>query len=84
MPELAVEETYVRGAWALGRLFHSELHALAFTKELEHRAPHGRTMKEVFDTTFITNEPEAFVDQQTCNRAVGHDCSFEMTASAAN
>ena len=34
----------------------------------------GGPVEEVFHATFVTNEPETLVDQQPCNRAIGHDC----------
>jgi hypothetical protein len=34
-------------------------------------------MEEMLHTAFIADEAETLVDQQPCNRAVGHDCSFD-------
>jgi hypothetical protein len=31
-------------------------------------------VEEVLHATFVTNEPETFVNQQPSNRAIGHDC----------
>ena len=37
-------------------------------------------MKEVLDPSLIADEPETLVDEQTCNRAVRHDWSFDEEA----
>ena len=70
---LAIEQPDFRCAWTLRRFFNLELDALAFSKQFEHRAANRRAMEEVFDAALVPNEPEAFVDQQSCNRAAGHD-----------
>ena len=64
-PESAVE-------WVSDALM-DELDALSFPEQFEYRPANGRTMKEVFDTTFVANEAETLVDEQTCNRAIRHD-----------
>jgi hypothetical protein len=39
-----------------------EFDALAFPKQLEHRAPYRAAMKKVLQAGFITDEPKPFVD----------------------
>ena len=39
-----------------------EVDALAFPKQLEHRAPYGTAMKEMLQAGLITDESEALVD----------------------
>ena len=77
---LAVDEPHFSGARSLGRLFGRELDPLTFAEQLEHGATNRRAMKEVLDTTFVANEAETLVDEQTCNRAVRHDWSFDDEA----
>jgi hypothetical protein len=59
---LPFNKTHVSGARTFLGFLDRELDALAFPKQLEHRAPHGAAMKEVLEAGFITNESEAFVD----------------------
>jgi hypothetical protein len=73
---LTVEEADVRCAGTFRGVLICELHALSFAQQLEHGSADGRTVEE-FHATFVAYEPETFVDQQTCNRAAGHDCSFD-------
>ena len=70
---LAIEQPDFCCAWTLRRLFNLELDALAFPKKFKHRAAYRGTVKEMLDAAFVPDEPEAFVDQQSCNRAAGHD-----------
>jgi hypothetical protein len=72
MKELTLYEADVSGARPLLRFFRSELDALTFAQQLKNRAADGAAMKEVLDSTFIANEPEAFVDQEPCDRAGRH------------
>jgi hypothetical protein len=39
-----------------------EFDALAFPKQLEHRAPYGTAVKKVLQAGFISNESKALVD----------------------
>jgi hypothetical protein len=60
--ELPFNQTHVSRARALLGFLDREVDALAFPEQLEHRAPHGTAMKEVLESGFITDEPEALVD----------------------
>jgi hypothetical protein len=60
--KLTFDETHVSGARTLLGFLDREVDALAFSKQLEYRAPHGTAMKEVFESGFVANEPEALVD----------------------
>jgi hypothetical protein len=44
------------------RFLDGEVDALAFPKQLEHRAPDGAAMEEMLQAGFITDEAEALVD----------------------
>ena len=68
----ALDQTYVAGSRTLGRLFGRELYTLAFAEQLENRTADGAAVEEVFDTTFISDEPEPLVDEEASDRAVGH------------
>jgi hypothetical protein len=41
---------------------NGEFDPLAFPEQLEHRAANGAAVKEVLQTGFITDEPEALVE----------------------
>src|SRR5436190_23355283 len=47
--ELPFDQPDVAGAWTLSRFFRSELDALALTKQFEHRASYGASVKEMLD-----------------------------------
>jgi hypothetical protein len=76
---LTVDESNFSRARAFRRLFSRELDALTFAEQLEHCAADGRTMKKMLDAGFVSNEPEALVNQQSCNRATRHASSFQET-----
>src|SRR5690606_18366407 len=78
---LAVEQAHVARARALRRFLVRELHPLALAEQLENRSPDGGAVEEVLHTALVADEAEPFVDQQSCNRAVGHDCSFAEETS---
>ncbi len=69
---LAFDQTDISRARALGRFLVLELDALSFAEQLEDRSADGAPVEEMLDPSFITNEPEAFVDEEPCNRAGGH------------
>jgi len=60
--ELPFYQSNVSRARPLLGFLDGELDALAFPKQLEHRASHRAAMKEVLQAGLITNESEAFVD----------------------
>src|SRR5688500_14178515 len=62
LAELPFNQPHVSGPRSLLRFLDGELDALAFPKQLEHRAPHGAAMKEMLQAGFITDEAEALVD----------------------
>ena len=76
--DLTFYETDVSGAWTLLRILRSELDALTFAEQLEHRAANRAAMKEVFDPAFIADEPEPFVDEKPCDRAGRHTRVLRM------
>jgi hypothetical protein len=75
---LTFYEANVTGAGTLLRFLRSELDALTFAKQLEHRTADGAAMKEVFDPTFIADEPEPLVDEKPCNGAGRHTRVLRM------
>jgi hypothetical protein len=60
----AFDETNLPGSGALAGVFLRELDTLTFTQQLEHCAPHGTAVEKVFDSTFVADESEPFVDQK--------------------
>ena len=70
--ELTFNQPNVARAGPLRELFGAEFDPLSFTEQLEHRTSHRAAVKEVFDARLIPNEPEAFIDQQSCDRARRH------------
>ena len=54
------------------RFLGSEFDTLALAQQLEYRAAHRAAVEEVFDSTFVADEPETFVDQQPSDSAVWH------------
>jgi hypothetical protein len=75
---LTFYETNISRARTLLRFLRSELDALTFAKQLEHGAANGAAMKEVFDPTFIADEPEPFVDEKPSDRAGWHTRVLRM------
>src|SRR5262245_38895667 len=63
----AFDQPDVSGARALLGFFGRELHALALAQQLEHRAPYGAAVKEVFNPAFIADEPKSLVNQEPCD-----------------
>ena len=70
--QLTFNQPNVARPGPLRRLFSTEFDSLPLAKQLEHRTSHRATVKEVFDAGLIPNEPEAFIDQQSCDRARRH------------
>src|SRR5262245_61211741 len=70
---LAVDQADFCRPRAFGRFLGRELDALALAEQLEDRAADGRAVEKMLDAAFVANEPEAFVNQESCNRAAGHD-----------
>jgi len=64
---LAFDQADVARTWAFLRVFWGEFDTLAFAKQLEHRAPDGAAMEEVLDSAFVADEPEALVDEESCD-----------------
>jgi hypothetical protein len=60
--DLAFDEPHVAGARTLLRVFRCELDALTFAQQLEHGPADRAAMEKVFDSAFIADEPEPFVD----------------------
>src|SRR5262245_7016339 len=71
--DLAIDQAHVGCPRALGRVLVRELYPLAFTEQFEHRATDRGAMEKMLHAAFVANEPEPFVNQQSCNRATGHD-----------
>ena len=59
---LPFNQSHVSSPRTLLGFLDGEVDALAFPKQLEHRAPHGAAMKEMLQAGFITDESEALVD----------------------
>ena len=55
------------------RLLGLELHALSFAQQFEHSAADRAAVKEVLDASFITDEPEPLVDEETCDSPGRHN-----------
>jgi hypothetical protein len=68
----AFDQAHFTGARSLAGIFLRELHALSFPQQLEHSASDGTAVEEVFDSTFIPDEAEAFVDQKASDRPGWH------------
>jgi hypothetical protein len=60
--KLPFNQPYVSSPRTFLGFLDGELDALAFPKQLEHRAPHGAAMKEMLQAGFIPDETKAFVD----------------------
>jgi hypothetical protein len=60
--ELPFNQPYVSSPRTFLGFLDSELDALAFPEQLEHRTPHGAAMKEMLQARFIPDESKAFVD----------------------
>src|SRR5579862_3727690 len=73
---LSVGEAYVGGARSFRRILGHELDSLTLTQKFEDGAPDCRAVKKMFGPPIVANETEAFVDQQSSNRAAGHVQSF--------
>jgi hypothetical protein len=68
----AFDQAYVASARALLGVFNLELDSLPFAQQLEHGTADRAAMKEVLNAAFISNKPEPFVYQQSCNRPGWH------------
>src|SRR2546427_12021484 len=73
--ELAFDQSDVPRARSLLRVLGSELDALTFTQQLEHRPPHRAAVEEMLDTALVADESEPFVDEEAC------DCPGRHTRS---
>ena len=72
MGRLAFDQANVAGARTLRGFFRSEFDALSFAEQLEYRASHGAAMEEVFDASFVSDEPEPLVDEEPCDSTGRH------------
>ena len=63
----AFDQADVAGARTFLGIFRSELDALAFAQQLEHRAADRAAVEEVFDPAFVADEPEPLVDEEPCD-----------------
>src|SRR5262245_49539664 len=68
----AFDQSHFAGARSFAGFFRGEFNALAFAKQLEHRAAHRAAMKEVFDSSFVADESEPLVDQKASDRPGRH------------
>ena len=75
---LALDESDFAGPGTLRRFFGGELYPLALTEQLEHGAPDGAAVEEMFGTAFITDEAETLVDQETRDRPVKHSLPLRL------
>lgn len=69
---LAFDQAHVARPGPLGGVLDLEIHPLAFAQELEDSATDGTAMKEMFDTTFIANKAEAFIDEKASDSTRRH------------
>ena len=74
----ALDESDFAGPGTLRRFFGGELYPLALTEQLEHGAPDGAAVEEMFGTAFITDEAETLVDQETSDRPVKHSLPLRV------
>jgi hypothetical protein len=70
-------QSHVPSARTFLGFLDGEFDALAFPKQLEHRAPYGTAMKEVLQAGFIPNEPKALVDKEPCDCPGRHSLSSD-------
>src|SRR5688500_2463805 len=75
--DLPFNQSHVPGPRTFLRFLDGELDPLAFPKQLEHRAANGAAMKDVLQAGFITNDPEALVDKELCDRPGRHSLSSD-------
>src|SRR5262249_27636758 len=68
----AFDQPDFAGARPFAGLFRRELHPLSFAQQLEHGAADRAAVEEVFDSTLVTNETKALVDQQARDRPGWH------------
>jgi hypothetical protein len=68
----AFDQSDFSGARTFAGFLGREFHALALTQELEHGTAHRASVKEVFDSAFVADEPEALVDQKSSDRSRWH------------
>ena len=68
-----LEQANFTGARPLGGVLDGELNALALTEQFEHGPADRGPVEEVLDAAFVANKPETLINQQSRNRAVGHD-----------
>jgi hypothetical protein len=69
---LAFDQADFAGARSLARFFRRELHALPFSKQLEHGASHRTAVEEMLDSAFVADESKALVDQKSSDRPAWH------------
>ena len=69
----AFDQTNVTGPRALRRFLGCEFDALTLAQQLEHRAADRAAVEEVLDAAFISDEPEALVDQEASNCPTWHN-----------
>lgn len=65
MMPLTFDQSNFAGARTLRGIFRRELDALALAQQLEHCPANRAPMEEVLDPSFVSNEPESLVDEQT-------------------
>ena len=74
---LVLDQANFTGAWTLGRLFDGEIYPLALPQQLEHRTTNRTAMEKMFDSSFVPDEAEPFVDQETRDRTACHTYSSD-------
>ena len=72
---LAFDQTDIASARALLRILRSEFDSLAFPQQFEYCAADRAAVEKMLDPTLIADEPEAFVDEQSCNRPRWHNAA---------
>jgi hypothetical protein len=68
----AFDEPNFSGAGSFAGFFLRELDALTFPQQLEDRSAYRAAMEEMFDSAFIADESETFVDQKASDRPGRH------------
>jgi len=66
------DQADIAGPRALLRVLGRELHALAVTQQFEDGAPDRTPMEEVLEAILVSDESEALVDEETCDRPGRH------------
>jgi hypothetical protein len=72
---LAFDQTDIASARALLRILRSEFDSLAVPQQFEYSAADRAAVEKMLDPTLIADEPEALVDEKSCNRPRWHNAA---------